>query len=255
MTDLRQNTAIILAGGLGTRLRPVVFDRPKVLAPVNHRPFIFSLLDQLERAGLRHVVIATGYGAEAVTRAICEAYPQLDLEFSREPEPLGTGGAIALAAPRVTSDEALILNGDSYCRVDFEAIARFHRAHGAKITLVSTPMAQTERYGRLAVAADGALTAFHEKRRGAGQGEINAGIYLVSRSVLSALPTPAAPFSWEEAILPRFIGRGLYRWRSPGPFLDIGVPSDYALAEAFFRRETSNRASQGANQGANRGVI
>lgn len=234
MSLLPTTSAVILAGGLGTRLRPVVADRPKVLAEVDGRPFLFNLLDALDCAGVAHVILATGYRAEAVAQAVSGRYRGLEVETSEEPSPLGTGGAIALAARRLRSPRALVLNGDSFCAANLRIFAAQHWARRGPLSMVVTPVEDASRYGRVRLSADGIVTSFDEKSGQAAAGLINAGIYLLEQPLLDDLPTEAVPLSFERQILPAWVGRGLWAHRSDGPFIDIGLPSTYAQAERFF---------------------
>src|ERR1700722_3432997 len=131
-------TAAILAGGLGTRLRPVVADRPKVLALVRARPYLAYLLDQLVSAGVTQTVLLTGYGAEQVRATFGDLYGGMRLAYSAEPQPLGTAGALGYALPRMESDSVLVLNGDSYCDVALAEFTAFHQNHDGEASLVLT---------------------------------------------------------------------------------------------------------------------
>src|SRR5262245_1827612 len=134
--DLSSVTAAVLAGGLGTRLRSVVADRPKVLGEIAGRPFLGYLLEQLADAGLRSVVLCTGYMGDQVRAVFGGSHRGLRLLYSEEPSPLGTGGAIRLAVGQVVSSSVLVLNGDSYCETDLGAFWRAHRAAGSRATLL-----------------------------------------------------------------------------------------------------------------------
>ncbi|MBM4085930.1 MAG: galactokinase, partial [Planctomycetes bacterium] len=173
MSELRNVTAALLAGGLGTRLRTVLPHRPKALAQVRGRPFLACLLDQLAAAGVRHAVLCTGHLGEQVQAEVGNAYGPLRLAYSQESAPLGTAGALRLALPLLSSASALVMNGDSFCDVDLNAFWRWHRERGAKASLVLAKVADTSRYGRVNVSADGAVLRFHEKGRESGPGWIN----------------------------------------------------------------------------------
>lgn len=218
--------AAVLAGGLGTRLRPAVADRPKVLATVAGRPFLSHLLNQLAAGGIEDVVLLVGYGADQVRSTFGDRYNGLRLRYSTEPAPLGTGGAVVNARPHLDRDRVLLLNGDSYCDFDMHQLA----TTDADLAMVLAAVADTARYGRVAVA-DGRVTGFSEKGV-AGPGPINAGVYLFRRTLLDGLPP--GPQSWERDILPAWVGRGLVRGVAGGRFIDIGTPGSYAEADAFF---------------------
>lgn len=231
--DLADLTAVVLAGGLGTRLRASVSDRPKVLAEVLGRPFLAFLLDQLVDAGLRRIVLCTGYMGELVEQAFGERYRDAELVYSREEAPLGTGGALRLALPKLGSDPALVLNGDSYCDVDLVALRRWQVEKNAHSALTLTEVPDTSRYGRVDLDAEQALTRFQEKGDVRGSGFINAGVYLLSERVLESIPAEG-PVSLEREVLPNWIGEGLYGFPTQGRFLDIGTPQSYTAAARFF---------------------
>ena len=229
-------TAVILAGGLGTRLRSVVTDRPKVLVPVQGKPFITYLLDQLAKVGIEDVILCTGYLGEQVKAALGNTYGSLRLVYSQEKELLGTGGALRLALPLIKTDPVLIMNGDSYCEADLQVFCRQHQATHADVSLLLVPLPDTRRYGCVEVKENGCILRFKEKGQSTSAGWINAGIYLLSRVFLHTIPAGQA-ISLEKEVFPAWIGRGLYGFPSSGSggrFLDIGTPEDYAIAEEFF---------------------
>lgn len=230
-------TVAILAGGLGTRLRSVVADRPKVLARVNGRPFLSHLLDQVAEAGFEQVVLCTGFRADAVEAEFGHSYRTLRLGYSPEPEPLGTGGALRLALPQLTSSSVLVLNGDSYCDADLAAFWQTHQQSGARGSLLLVWVADAGRYGQVEVTSQGEILSFREKQPGAPAGWINAGIYLLERALLANIPVGRA-VSLERECFPGWLGLRLQGVTVQGKFLDIGTPQSYAQAEAFF----SNKA-------------
>jgi NDP-sugar pyrophosphorylase family protein len=229
---LRSCTAAILAGGLGTRLRSVVADRPKVLAEVAGRPYLAHLLDQLADAGIRRCVLCTGHLGDQVEEAFGAHYRGMTLDYSREPEPLGTGGAMRHALPYLEGHQVLVLNGDSFCRVDLNRFQAFHVTGGTSASLVLVEVPDAGRYGQVEVTADGRVVRFQEKVVGAGRGWINAGIYLLDRAVIGAMPPGVV--SLERQVFPSLVLRGLRGFRTEGPFLDIGMPESYRAAERFF---------------------
>jgi NDP-sugar pyrophosphorylase family protein len=224
-------TAAILAGGLGTRLRSVVADCPKVLASVRGRPFLTYLLDRLAMAAIREVVLLTGYGAEQVRDVLGETYGPMRLVYSVEPAPLGTAGALRQALPYYGSPTVLLLNGDSYSDVDLGAFRRFH-AGGVSLVLAQVP--DVSRYGQVCVGRDGRIVRFEEKGGADGPGWINAGIYLLDRSLIEEIPQ--RPGSLERELLPAWVlDRRVRVFCRDSRFLDIGTPESYAVAEDFFR--------------------
>lgn len=227
-------SAAILAGGLGSRLRAVVADRPKVLAPVADKPFLAYLLDQLAQAGVRETVLLVGHAAEQVQAAFGNEYGGMQLAYSAEPEPLGTGGALRLALPLLRNDTVLLLNGDSYCDVDLAALTSFHRTHSGFATLTLAQVPNGSRYGRVHLNEDRRIERFEEKGGSREPGWINAGVYLFDRGPLSDIELGRV-VSLERDVLPSWVTRGKV-FGSPGSsrFIDIGTPESYAEAEAFF---------------------
>jgi NDP-sugar pyrophosphorylase family protein len=232
--ELANTVAAILAGGLGTRLRTVVADRPKVLAKVSGKPFIEYLLDQLAGAGLRTVVLCTGFMGEQVEQHLGATYKGMKLRYSCESSPLGTGGALRLALPMFDgAPSVLVMNGDSYCDARLDGFAVWHEAHGSSATLMLTETPDTRRYGRVQVDHDGKIIRFQEKAATEGPGWINAGIYLVTRGLIETMPSDRA-VSIEREIFPAWINNGLFGYRSEGRLWDIGVPDAYTQANVDF---------------------
>jgi D-glycero-alpha-D-manno-heptose 1-phosphate guanylyltransferase len=233
MTDM---TATILAGGLGTRLRPALDDRPKVLAPVSGRPFLTYLLDMLREASVRRVVLLTGFKGEQVQSALGEYYQGMSLVYSAEPSPMGTAGALRTALPHLNSSTILLLNGDSYCGMYFRSFAGFHRRRGAEVSIALTHMEDAGRYGRVETTAGGRVSAFTEKQPAGGPGWINAGVYLLERRLIEEIPA-GRPVSLEREMLPAWIeSKTVYGHRRARSFLDVGTPESYLAAPAFMQR-------------------
>jgi D-glycero-alpha-D-manno-heptose 1-phosphate guanylyltransferase len=246
-------TVAILAGGLGTRLRPALPHCPKVLAPVRGRPFLTYLLDSLKDAGIGEVTVLTGYGAQQVQDSLGDTYGGLRLVYSPEPLPLGTAGALRWALPRLAGRTILLLNGDSFCRVDWSAFEQCHRHKVAAISLVLARVADASRFGQAEMGPDGRVLSFQEKanrdskkanafsggeRRGVSPPWtwVNAGIYLLDRTLIEGIPA-GKPLSLEHDLLPALAAQGqVHGFEASGPLLDIGTPESYAEAERFFSR-------------------
>ena len=217
----------ILAGGLGTRLRPVLPDTPKILAPVGGRPFLEILLDHLQRCGARRVVLCLGHLASQVDEWLAAAAerPQ-EIVLSVEAERLGTAGALRLARPLLMSDPVLVMNGDTFCDTDYAALVSGYCPEGA--TLLCAHQPDASRYGAITVGDDGAVLTFNEKEPGPGRpGLINAGVYLFSGKVLDAIADGHAR-SLERDVLPHIAGMAAVR--HDGAFIDIGLPETLKLA-------------------------
>jgi len=233
MENIANINAVILAGGFGMRLQSVISDRPKVLAEVSGKPFLSYLLEQIASAGLREVVICVGYMAEKIQDCLGETYGPLHISYSREYEPLGTAGAVRLALPILSSDTILVMNGDSYTDVDLSAYANWFFQKGCRAALLLTKVPDAARYGRVILNEDEGIEAFREKQSDSGAGWINAGIYLMERSLIASIPA-GRPYSWEREFFPSLVGKGLLGFCTEGRFIDIGTPESYAETEAFF---------------------
>lgn len=227
---LSEITVAILAGGLGTRLRSVVGEQPKVLAEVNGQPFLALLLRHLENFGFRRVVLCTGYKAEEVECAIGRRFGELSIVYSKERAPLGTGGALRQALPFLPSERILALNGDSFCEVDLEGLSASHAARNASASLVLAWVDDRSRFGQVQLGESGQITAFAEKSSAGGGGWINAGIYLIERKLIQLLPANMT-LSLEREALPMWLAQGVYGFKTRGRFLDIGTPESYARAQ------------------------
>lgn len=223
-------TAIILAGGKGTRLQSVVSDLPKPLAPVAGRPFLAWQLDHLANQGIRRVILSTGYKAEAFQDQIGAKWRGMEIIHVVEHQPLGTGGAIRWAARDLEEPLCWILNGDTYVDFQFNVLYEMHLAARAKCTLALKQMKDFDRYGTVLLDERGAICGFQEKAR-VEMGLINAGVYLLEISLLQKW-APGTPFSFERDVLEKEKGTsGLAGLPVYGHFLDIGIPDDYQLAQ------------------------
>jgi D-glycero-alpha-D-manno-heptose 1-phosphate guanylyltransferase len=231
--------AIILCGGLGTRLSSVVSDRPKALAEVADRPFLSWLLDQLESGGIEEVVLATGYKGEQIRETFGAHYRALRLSYSQEAMPLGTGGALYLAAQQIPrADWFLVMNGDSYCHMQLQAFVQAHQRHRAANSMVVTAVDDMRRFGSVQFDEQGFIRGFREKDpavRRDGAGLINAGVYIVSRALIESIPQGRS-VSLESEIFPLCLDGRLRMWKASGPFIDIGTPESFADASGFFAR-------------------
>lgn len=220
--------AIVLAGGLGTRLKTVVPDLPKPMAPIAGRPFLEIVFDGLAAKGVTRVVLSLGFMAEKITGHFGGSYKGLELVYVLESKPLGTGGAARLALGECRSEAVFVLNGDTYLDLEVDAVAA-QRAVRGKPVIVGREVADTARYGRLQVA-NSCVTGFTEKGV-AGPGLINAGCYLLGRHQLDAYAI-GEPFSLEADYLAKAVGSMDFDlFVTQGKFIDIGVPEDFARAQ------------------------
>ena len=234
LSVISETTAIILAGGMGTRLKSVVADRPKPLALVAGRPFIEYLLLQLSNSGIQQVIISTGYLGDQIREQFGATYCSLSLLYSQESKPLGTAGALRHALHLVSSQEVLVLNGDSYCDIDFAKLLENHRSTGAMVTIATVSVPDVSRYGSVTTTHDGLVTNFEEKGIHAGVGFINAGVYAIDKSLLDKLD-PDKMISLEKEVFPMYVAQPIYAYAATGTFIDIGVPEDYQRAQNLFQ--------------------
>jgi D-glycero-alpha-D-manno-heptose 1-phosphate guanylyltransferase len=224
--------AIVLAGGLGTRLKSVVSNVPKPMAPVGGRPFLDLLLGSLKTKGITRVILSVGYMSDAITSYFQKNSLGMELVFEVEPSPLGTGGAIAAALRHVHSDCVLVLNGDTYLDLDLKAVCSMWPGDRTPI-VVARSVSDTERYGRLDVA-NGRITRFV----GSGiksAGIINAGCYLIPTDAFLGENMPQK-FSFEQDFLCKRPPLSLRVFVALGQFIDIGVPDDYERAQTELTR-------------------
>lgn len=223
--------AIILAGGFGTRLQSVVSDVPKPMAPVAGRPFLTYVLDRLARQDYRHVVLATGYLHEVVERFFGREYQGIALDYAREREPLGTGGAMVNAMQLCREQRVTVLNGDTLFDIDHRQLTAFAEEKGTELAVVLRRVPDSGRYGAVEVNGEGRITAFREKDPAAGQGLINGGIYRIDRRLLEGYAI-GQPFSFEKELMQRrYRDERFYAYASDAYFIDIGIPDDYARAQ------------------------
>lgn len=226
--------AIVLAGGFGTRLRGIVDDVPKPLAPVAGRPFLAWLLDRLAAGGIRRCILATGYMADVIEQRIGARWQGMEIAYSVESEPLGTGGAIRLAATRLLGGAAHVLNGDTWLEYDPSALESAAHNARAPMAIALARVDDVARYGAVDIDRR-RVTGFREKGE-AGPGWVNAGCYFLGADALTRLPAQDA-FSFEQAVLQARTRAGeVAAFTDTAGFIDIGVPDDYARAQLQFYR-------------------
>lgn len=228
--------AVILAGGFGTRLRSVVSDVPKPLAPVAGRPFLAYVLDALVRQGYGHAVLATGYMHEKVEECFGNEYRGLKISYARELTPLGTGGAIVNALQHCTADSVTVLNGDTLFLADLAQLERFADSKGTQLAIVLRAVPDAGRYGAVETDNEGRITAFREKDPSAEAGNINGGIYRLQRRLLNGYAV-GQQFSFEKEVMQqRYATEAFYAYADGAYFIDIGVPEDYQRAQTELPR-------------------
>jgi D-glycero-alpha-D-manno-heptose 1-phosphate guanylyltransferase len=216
---------IILAGGRGTRLRGVVNDVPKPMAPIHGKPFLAYQLEALAQKGVNRIILSVGYMSEKITAYFGCTYSGMEIVYVIESQPLGTGGAIKLAMSRCTQDHALVLNGDTYLDYPVEELESLWQGDKRPI-IVGIKVNDAERYGKMRLSYDFKRVEGFEEKGLAGPGIINAGCYVIPVNFLSNYPDEV--FSYEENILPNTVTKETVDFLlAKDYFIDIGIPSDY----------------------------
>ena len=223
--------ALILAGGEGTRLRPLTYTTPKPIMPLAGRPFMSFMLDWLRRHGCEEAILSCGFLSDAVRRVLGDIYDGMRIRYVVEEEPLGTAGPVRLAHDEgLLAERILVLNGDVLTDIDLEAELAQHEHTGARATLALVPVQDTASYGVVPIDAEGRVEAFLEKGEGgAATNRINAGAYVLEREVVDAIPAGRA-VSFERELFPSLVGKDLYGFVADGYWIDIGTPERYLEA-------------------------
>lgn len=232
----------VLAGGLGTRMQPVLRDVPKLLAPIAGRRFIDFLFDWLRGFGARRVVLGLGHKAQTIVDHLAQHPPEgIAIESVLEPRPLGTAGAIRLARPLLHSDPVLAMNGDSFVAADLCDFVARHQRSKARATILCTEVSDAGRYGRVMLDGAGNIVRFAEKDPSAtGHGTINAGVYLLSAGLLDEIAAGNA-VSLERDVFERLAGASLAAVEGKFDFVDIGTPESLAGAAEVIGRHLSKQ--------------
>lgn len=236
MTSFDDIKAVLLVGGMGTRLRSAVPNAPKPMASVGDRPFLELLVRQLCYQGIHRLVMCTGYRAEDIERELGDGRVwDVTIEYSREPQPLGTAGAVKFAEPLLHDvSDFLVMNGDSFMEMDFGRLIRFHRKSGGIASMAVFKTKNEMRYGTVQVRPDGLVTGFAEKTAADPNGLVNAGVYVFNREILKHIPEGHS--SLERDVFPKLLTEKVYALEQQGVFIDIGTPEDYARAQGLCDR-------------------
>ena len=223
--------ALVLAGGEGTRLRPLTHTVPKPVMPLAGRPFLTFMLHWLREHGVDNVLMSCGFLSHRVEEVLGDRYEDMRLTYVHEEEPLGTAGPVRLAADEgLLEDRLFILNGDVLTDIDLTAQLAFHEEKNASATLALIGVEDTASYGVVPTDDAGAVEEFLEKSPGpAPTNRINAGAYVIERSVLDQIPAGRA-VSFEREVFPELVSNGLYGFMSEGYWIDIGTPERYLEA-------------------------
>lgn len=229
--------AIVLAGGMGTRLRSLVSDLPKPMAPVAGHPFLRYVLDYLHAQHIKRVVLSVGYKWESIQAHFGDEYQGMELAYAVEETPLGTGGGIRLACEQVRGQHCFVVNGDTWFGVALDELAALHLEKDSILTLALKPMRDFDRYGTVELDEQARIRAFEEKQP-RESGLINGGIYLLDKRLWEATECTGR-FSFEQDIMEQEVGRLAYHgYKSEAYFIDIGIPEDYQKAQVHFAGES-----------------
>lgn len=243
--NLKNRDVVVLCGGLGKRLRSVTGHNPKVMAAVDGRPFLDVLLEYLARQGFQRVILCTGYKADQIEEYYRQNTQGLCLEFSREEEPLGTGGAVRNARCLIQGSPFFVLNGDSFCAVNYRALGEFHQSRKALASLVVSKVNDQRDYGGIVLDETRRIVRFVEKNTAAPSGGteageeiygVNAGVYCFNDEIFSFMPEARA-FSLEYDFFPGLVRRNFFGFMVDDVFLDIGTPERYRQALAKMKRQ------------------
>jgi NDP-sugar pyrophosphorylase family protein len=228
--------AVLLVGGMGTRLRSVAPSTPKPLVSVGEKPFLDLLARQLAYQGIRRLIMCTGYLSDQIESEFGDGHSRdVAIEYSKELQPAGTAGAVKLAQHLLRDcPEFIVMNGDSFLEIDFQKLIQFHREHKGLASMAVRQVKNASRYGTVKTDARGRVMAFLEKTGSDASGIINAGIYVFNRAVFEHIPE--GPVSMEREVFPKLLEHGMYALEQHGMFIDIGTPEDYSLAQQICDR-------------------
>lgn len=240
--------AIVLAGGEGKRLRPVVADVPKPMAEVAGRPFLWWLLTRLSQQKIDRVILSVGYKAEVIQDYFGTVFSGMEIAYSNESEPLGTGGAIRLALERAGQERVVVLNGDTYTEVNAPQLLAELESAGADLGIAVAHLNDVARYGAIVMDEKTNRIIGFDEKRGSSAGYINAGIYCLRRDIFVKYPVPQK-FSFERDFLTKLVALlQPIAFRAVQAFIDIGVPEDYALAQTLIPTLATRAASDSAGE-------
>lgn len=235
--DVRQQDipAVLLVGGMGTRLQSILPSTPKPLAPVGDVPFLELLVLQLRSQGIRRLVMCTGHLAAQIENKFGDGHTwDIAIDYSRELRLLGTAGAVKLAERYLAGvSDFFVLNGDSFLELNLGDLLRFHRERGGLISMAVRRVPDAARYGTVQLDGSNRVIGFNEKTGASVPGVVNGGVYVFSHSVLQDIPDGLA--SLERDVFPRLLNHGMHAVEQSGVFIDIGTPDDYARAQAIYR--------------------
>lgn len=229
-------TAIILAGGFGTRLQSVVSDLPKPMAPVNDQPFLNYQLNYLKHYGINKVILSLGYLPEKIKDFYGYNFNGIEIDYVIENEPLGTGGGIRLALEKCIEEKVLVLNGDSFFDVELNKFYKLHTTNNSEISLALRKVNNAARYGTIEKDKNSKIISFIEKSGLEKEGIINGGVYILDKKIYSNLTPANKNFSIEKDFFEKQLQNiQIKGFEFEGYFIDIGIPEDYAKAQHDFK--------------------
>ncbi len=231
-------TGVVLAGGLGSRLRSVVQDRSKVMANVAGRPFLTYVLDQIVNAGIKRAVLCTGFLGDSISTVLHDNYRGCQLLYSHEMTPLGTAGALRQAFSKLLDFPVLVFNGDSYVDVDLEKFTEFHFSRQSKLSMAVTRKSCSGAFGLVELDVQGKVERFSEKESTGKSEWVNAGVYILEQQIFQSI-SEMGVVSLERGILPEWVGQGLHGFAQQGELFDIGTPQSLSEAQSYFEKYAS----------------
>ncbi len=235
ITTISNLDFLILCGGRGTRLRPVVFDKPKVMVDINGRPFLDIILENIAAHGFKRIILSVGHLKEQIIDYYSKQVRDYQINFLEEKKPLGTGGAIKKAESMIKSEYFFVANGDSFFPVDFKNVYDYHLKNESLLSVVLTQVENTGDCGIVELDETGKIKSFNEKAPAGKSGLINAGIYLMKKDVFSHMPEKES-FSIEYDFFPKVLeSRRCYGFVSEGELIDIGTPERYEKANKILK--------------------
>jgi len=232
--DTERVDVVILCGGMGTRLKAIVDDKPKPMAEIDKRPFIDILIGHISTFGFQRFILCAGYKAESIQEYYKNKKCRVEILIEKEQELLGTGGAVKNVRPLIGSNPFLVLNGDSFLDMDLCKFIEFHLGKKALLSIALINAKDTKSYGSIETNSSDRIVKFCEKEEKSQESMINAGIYLFNREIFSLMPSDKN-FSLEYDFFPKIVGREFYGYLAKGFFIDIGTPERYMQAKQLLK--------------------
>ncbi len=225
---------LVLCGGEGKRLRKISGKAPKPMVRIGRKVFLDIIIDYLRKSGFKRIILGIGYQAQFIKKYYCEHKIQgIEIVFSEEKTPLGTGGAVKKAKRLIKSESFLVLNGDTFSKFNADKFIKAYKQNKAKLLLLLRKAKSSQDYGAISIDKQSRITSFNEKPESGAGNFVNGGVYLFSQKAFPEMPKQTK-FSLEYDFFPKMIGKGLYGYKESGFFIDIGTPERYSRAEKYF---------------------